>query len=189
MAYHFDESQLLINLYAVRTIFPGEELSISYRDVSVSRDERHSALKETWGFGCTCSSCSLDRQLSEESDLRLERIRKSQETLNDWSLPTLTPQERENAKPKASLDHPSPQLAEYVIEMLQIERLDFYLSYAYKDAAYAWNAIGNAWMARTWAEKAIALGLVTDGLGWDELEGLMVIRKNPEEHQTWMARV
>lgn len=189
VAYHFDPSRLLVNFYAVRTIFPGEELTISYRDVSVSRDERHSALQETWGFGCTCSSCSLDPHLSEQSDLRLEKIRTLQEKLNDWSLPPPSPLERKHAKLKASLDRPSPELAEYVIELLKIERLDFYLPYAYKDASYAWNAVGNGWKARKWAEEAVALGLVTDGLGWDDLEGMITVRENPEDHWSWMARV
>lgn len=73
-------------------------------------------------------------------------------------------------------------MAEHIIRLLKLERLDAYLASSYTDAASAWSAIGNAWKAKEWAEEVIAMGLVSDGLRWAPLEGLRVLRENPEEH-------
>ncbi|KAH9924151.1 SET domain-containing protein [Fomitopsis serialis] len=56
---HMQEPQM--NLVVINGIAPGEEVTISYIDVTLSHEDRQKALKETYNFDCKCTLCSTPR--------------------------------------------------------------------------------------------------------------------------------
>ncbi|KAG6313980.1 hypothetical protein E4U44_002173 [Claviceps purpurea] len=61
-------------VHAVRDIDKGEEITTSYIPYLRSREWRQRALKQSFGFTCSCRICSLPAYESEERDRKLEQI-------------------------------------------------------------------------------------------------------------------
>ncbi|TFY69850.1 hypothetical protein EVJ58_g175 [Rhodofomes roseus] len=55
------EQEPQINLVAIKPIAPGEEIAISYIDITLPRQVRRKELKETYNFDCKCVLCSTPR--------------------------------------------------------------------------------------------------------------------------------
>ncbi|KAI0042507.1 SET domain-containing protein [Auriscalpium vulgare] len=74
--YYWIPESLTGEVRALRRIAPGEEITISYLELSASYEERREDLRERYGFACTCTSCSLpleerfvDDSIREETGL------------------------------------------------------------------------------------------------------------------------
>ena len=67
-----------LQIYALRAIPRGEEISISYissrRSYGSSRRSRRDSLRNGYHFTCVCSICSLPRAESRRSDARRQRL-------------------------------------------------------------------------------------------------------------------
>lgn len=48
-------------MLARRVIHPGEELTISYVNIAMPRNERRRALREIYGFWCNCPRCEKEK--------------------------------------------------------------------------------------------------------------------------------
>ena len=83
--YYFDPKTLTQHVHALRTILPGEEITISYIDPAQKRKARLHALKESWGFPCGCSSCSATSTVHSASDDRISQIEDIREELEDYA--------------------------------------------------------------------------------------------------------
>ncbi|RDW74233.1 hypothetical protein BP5796_07675 [Coleophoma crateriformis] len=132
-AYRFDHETMTQKIHAIRDILPGEELTLSYTNPSVSRQERQDRLKRLWGFQCGCNSCTQDESQGKESDDRVAQINL--------------------LKPKFT-DYPSTAtaaMAELLINLSRQEGLweTIYLPYTY--AALKYNSIGESSMAVKYA--------------------------------------
>ncbi|KAL6694819.1 hypothetical protein J3F84DRAFT_349099 [Trichoderma pleuroticola] len=83
-AYFFDKETLTHYVHAITDIAPGTEITITYIDPHMSRENRLKKLSSLWGFHCSCSLCSLHSDLAHESDERLGQINTIRERLEDW---------------------------------------------------------------------------------------------------------
>ncbi|KAI8452582.1 hypothetical protein BY996DRAFT_4563478, partial [Phakopsora pachyrhizi] len=170
-SFWFDSDTLQVYMYALRDIAPGEELTISYRGMKSSRAERQSEIHH-YGFECTCSLCSLPEYLVEVSDLRIETIIKLSDHLNNWNK-----------------DSPAtPQMAERLIQLYKLERIDAGIVEAFTYASLAYNAIGNIEKAMEYAAIALDKGLITSGPNWDDREAVLKLVTRPTEHWSYNRR-
>ncbi|KAK7683554.1 hypothetical protein QCA50_013389 [Cerrena zonata] len=59
----------LMHLVALREILPGEQVYVSYVDISVSREARQKELKDVYNFTCRCSACSNQGKLDPRASV------------------------------------------------------------------------------------------------------------------------
>ncbi|KAG0146211.1 hypothetical protein CROQUDRAFT_44743 [Cronartium quercuum f. sp. fusiforme G11] len=169
--FYFEEDKLRVIMNAVREISPGEEVTIAYRDVKMSRTNRHLELSH-YGFECTCSLCSLPDHAVAVSDSRIRMIDELTTALSDWTKDSIA----------------TPIMAEYVLELFKIERLDSDLDDAYTMLSLAHNAVGETGKARMYASMALARGIILHGPGWQELEDVLELEQSPETHWSYGIR-
>ncbi|ERT00888.1 hypothetical protein HMPREF1624_02122 [Sporothrix schenckii ATCC 58251] len=79
--YRFSHRTLSIEVVAYRDIQPGEEITISYAQLTLSRTERRAFLQNNWHFNCSCSLCRADPDAMTLSEDRRRDMRKLQATL------------------------------------------------------------------------------------------------------------
>ncbi|CCM06421.1 uncharacterized protein FIBRA_08682 [Fibroporia radiculosa] len=72
--FHFSQKTFCGQFFATRDILEGEEITVTYTDYLMSHKERNRVLKKTYGFICTCRTCSLPPALVKESDMRRRDI-------------------------------------------------------------------------------------------------------------------
>lgn len=161
-------------MHATTTIHPGEELTISYTDPIVRRATRRRAIKRSWGFDCACSACTQSPALTRASDERIATIVEYEKLLDDWSSPA-------NRKENGA----SPEMAEYIVELYELERLWAPRAEAYYRAALSWSAVGDAWKARIWAERGAKTAMVNTGPDSTEVDDMAALAESPTEHWSW----
>ncbi|KAA1111491.1 hypothetical protein PGT21_001642 [Puccinia graminis f. sp. tritici] len=172
-AFHVNSESLEIHMHALRTINPGEEMTISYRDMAQIREQRQEDISH-YGFQCTCAHCRMNEAQANESDRRLIRIEELSSKLVDWSEPAN----------EVMLDE-----ADELLELYLIERLDNNIADGYTVASVTYNSFGHTGRARRYATKALASGLTNFGANWEESEPLRQLAETPEQHWSYKARV
>ncbi|KAF2998520.1 SET domain-containing protein 5 [Curvularia kusanoi] len=172
-AYFFDEETLTHYVHAMRTIQPGEEITISYIDSEKTRAHRMRRLERNWGFKCDCSACTAHPALTAESDARLDQIQQLLEKLNDWS-------EESTA---------SPEMAEALVSLYDQERLWAYQATAYKHAAEAYSAVGNRFMAIKYARLSAEFSILDKGFSDGDVKEMKKMASAPEKTWSWNKRV
>lgn len=80
LAYHFRGMTHITT--AIRDIDAGEELSLSYIDVTLPLRQRQTRLNALWNSSCTCKACQLPSAGAEASDAPLERIKVLEDILD-----------------------------------------------------------------------------------------------------------
>ncbi|KAH9810180.1 hypothetical protein DFH28DRAFT_501845 [Melampsora americana] len=171
-AYHFDTNTLKLHVHALRDISPGEELTISYIQVEVSKKTRQEQLSRDYGFVCGCSLCSSPLHVAMLSDHRIETLRKLNTLLDDWT----------------SASKATPTMAEYAITLYKLERLDVVIYNAYLRASLAYNGVGNVEKAKIYASLALGSGLIARGPKWVDWADALELEKTPETHQSFNSR-
>ncbi|PKS09959.1 hypothetical protein jhhlp_004582 [Lomentospora prolificans] len=172
-SYHWDYKTFTQYATAIRTIYPGEELTVSYINGLRPHHKRQSGLRRSWGFSCTCPVCSVSTAQISASDARLKQI-----TLARRALADRTP-----SSPA------TPQLAEMLISLLEQERMHILMGEAYAYAALEWNGVGEAWTATRYARRAIEEEVmqVREEKG-EDIEDMMDLVEDPWEHWSWLWR-
>ncbi|KJZ75329.1 hypothetical protein HIM_05255 [Hirsutella minnesotensis 3608] len=168
--YFFDEDNLTQYVHAATTITPGTEITITYINPLMKRDERFDQLAHTWGFNCSCSACSLHPQISAESDSRLSQMDQIEDRLSE--NPT-----------------GSPQLAELLISMTKQERLDAFMGTPYRLAAKAYCAEAQHWKTVEYARLALEYGLLDEGFDAESTKDMRNLIKEPQKQSCWMSRL
>lgn len=172
--YYFDHHSFTHYVHAITTIHPGEELSISYTDPMVPRSKRRRAIKRSWGFDCACSLCTQATPLTAASDARVAEIMATEKLLDHWSSP-------QGRKERGV----TPEMAEYVVELYELERLWAPRAEAYYRAALAWSSVGNEWKSRKWAEKGIQVAMINTGPESTEVTDMTSMCEDPRGHWSW----
>ncbi|KAI1803079.1 SET domain-containing protein [Daldinia bambusicola] len=167
---HSRISNMTQTTVAVRNIEPGQELSISYINVMLSREERRSRLR-TWGFECACSHCSMSDNEAAASDARLQRIKELETALENFNETIVTAET-------------GAQLA----DMYEKERLDIYLGRVYTRAALNFALFGEEEKARKYALAAVEAVERESGPDAADARAMRVLAENPKAHWTWGRR-
>lgn len=170
LAYHFRGMTHITT--AIRDIDAGEELSLSYIDVTLPLRHRQARLQALWNFTCTCRQCQLGSAEAEASDRRLERIK----VLED------------------NLDHPAKSFpagdlvahtGTELVTLYNQERLDVYIGYAYRRAALNFALFADENNAKRFAQKALEALEWQGGAEQKDLENMRGLVADPKTHWSW----
>ncbi|KAH8898021.1 SET domain-containing protein [Thozetella sp. PMI_491] len=170
--YYFNYETMTHYVHAMRDIFPGEELSLSYINPSMSRRERRKRLKESWGFSCECRSCTQDDIQGAVSDDRIAKI--------NSLLPEFLSYE--------PTSQATPKMAELLISLYQQEKMwgAIYIGYIY--AALEYSGIGDAWTATKYAHLALEYGIPAVSIESNDIFEMAKLASDPWNHWSWMKR-
>ena len=170
--YHFDTRSLTHNVHALRTIHPGEELTISYIDPVQPRQDRLERLHWNWGFKCACSSCTQSDAITAASDTRIQQIVALQNHLAD----------------RNTTSRAAPGMAELLVSLYEQERLYAPVAEAYAFAATEYNGAGDGYNAMKYASLAVEAGLVYGGASDGSVIDMKDLLEDPTEHWSWKIR-
>ncbi|KAJ4299019.1 hypothetical protein N0V90_004263 [Kalmusia sp. IMI 367209] len=172
-AYFWDEDTLSHYVHATQTIYPGQEITITYINNERKREKRMTHLKNNWGFDCTCSTCAAHPVFTAESDARIKAIEDISEALNDWT-------------PKSTA---TPEMAETLLSLYEQERLFASMGVAYKHAAEVYSSFGDRWSAIKYAQLALELLHLDRGFSDSDIKFMSEMAKEPEQSWSWKKRV
>ncbi|KAI1371250.1 SET domain-containing protein [Hypoxylon crocopeplum] len=167
---HYRITNMTHTTVAARDIAPGEELSISYIELMLSREERRSRLRK-WGFECSCSHCSMSDSEIAASDARLRRIEELETALENFNETVVT------AETGAQL-----------VDLYEKERLDIYLGQVYTRAALNFALFGEEEKARKYAQAAVDAVERESGANAGDAKAMRILAENPKAHWTWGKR-
>ncbi|KAI0419189.1 hypothetical protein F5X98DRAFT_335466 [Xylaria grammica] len=167
LAFFIDQN-LTHYTHAVRDVEPGEELTISYIDGLQIRSVRQERTRNSLGFSCACSHCTLSERDSGASDSRLLAISRIEGELSDFNS-------------QAS----SPAMIEEYIRLYKTEGLEHNIAGAYTLAALNYNLFGNAAMAKKFAELSVEAGLLERGPEAADVREMKSLADNPKAHWSW----
>ncbi|KAM4055841.1 SET domain-containing protein [Hirsutella rhossiliensis] len=167
--YFFDTQTLTHHVHAITDIMPGTEITITYIDPRMPRQQRLTDLYTSWAFNCSCSTCSLHPKLANASDARLAEITALTEHLDEGS-------------------EASPQIAQALVSLHHQERLHGTSTNAYRLAALAFCAQGEHWTTVQYARLAVEFGLLSDGFRDDGVQLMMRLAEDPEAQTCWSRR-
>ncbi|KAI8630429.1 SET domain-containing protein [Xylariaceae sp. FL1651] len=170
LAFYIDQN-LTHHTHAVRDIKAGEELTISYIDPMQVRSERQERVRNSMGFLCSCSHCSLPKNEVDASDTRLLTIARIEDELSNFNSQTS-----------------SPTMVEEFITLYKKERLEVKMSGAYTLAALNYNLFGKAGMARRYALLSVEAGLLESGPDAPDVQAMRELADNPEAHWSWSLK-
>ncbi|KAK6088909.1 lysine methyltransferase [Seiridium cupressi] len=170
--YYWDSETFTQNVFATRPILAGEEITITYVDMLLPRDERVERLDHTWHFPCACTQCTQDDRLVKASDARIAQILDLQRHFADYSKDSFA----------------TPEMAETLISLYQQERLYSRMYEAYTYAAIEYNAVGRPWEAIKYARLAIQHGFIARGAKDEDSYELYELAEDPWEHWSFMMK-
>ncbi|KAJ3556355.1 hypothetical protein NM688_g2075 [Phlebia brevispora] len=73
--YFFSFTNFTGQLWALRDIAEGEEITISYCDLAEPKETRQTYLRDQFFFDCTCATCSLPNEEAKQSDARRRMLK------------------------------------------------------------------------------------------------------------------
>jgi hypothetical protein len=150
-----------ITIQAVRDIYKGEEITISYLQSYENRQIRQEQLQEDFRFMCTCNLCSLPPDQSRDSDTKLDRIHEIDCIIAEGGVTGLV------LNPLQMLSYVDEQVrlwGELPSNVVGLTR-------AYPDAFELAIANGDLARARIFAERLVPLYLTT--LGDDSTDAIL----------------
>lgn len=157
---------------AVRDIEAGEELTLSYIDVTLPTRHRQARLKALWNFSCTCKQCKLSPAEAEASDVRLKRIKALEYNLDHPA----------KSFPAGDL---AAEAGTELVGLYEQERLDVYVGYAYRRAALNFALFGDEPNAKRFARRALGALQRQGGAGQKDLENMRGLLADPKAHWSW----
>ncbi|KAF2672451.1 SET domain-containing protein [Microthyrium microscopicum] len=139
--YRYDEDMMTHVVWALRDIEAGEEITHSYiHDPDVPSQKRKQVLRDTWAFECNCSICGASKNKVEESDQRLEIIRRQKDRL------FISAGEQKKPNMTASIEE--------LLQLYDDEGLIFPKIELFELGAYAYGQMGKEEMAMKYAHRA-----------------------------------
>lgn len=172
VVFYVDPATLMHITTAVREIYPGEELTLSYLDPFAPHPERQERARAVWGFGCECELCRAPEEAAADSEMRLAEIQWIESRLEDSSSTEV-----------------STGLISYLLGLYENEGLYCCLAGAYALAALNFNMLGFASQAVTYAGLAIEALKMEQGETAPDIRSLTELSRDPKGHFTWKGRV
>lgn len=174
--YYFDPKTLMHYTHASRTIYAGEEITITYIDPLQTRLRRRAAIRRSWGFECSCSSCSQEQHFVAESNRRIVQINKLSLLFNETGM-----EEKRVGG--------SPGLAELLVALYEQERLWGSMVWVYRMAALSHAAAGREWEALKWGFRALDAGLIDSGPMGMETRDMKRLVNSVRKHWSWELNI
>lgn len=156
----------------MRDIQPGEELTLSYIDLTLHFRQRQARLTTLWDFSCTCRQCQLPSAEAEASDTRLKRIKVLEDAMDHPAT----------GFPAGDLE---PHSGSQLVALYEQERLDVYIGYAYRRAALNYALFADEENAKNFARKALKTLEWQGGTEQKDLENMRGLRTEPKRHWSW----
>lgn len=175
--YYFDAETLTQHVHALRTILPGEEITISYIDPAQTIEDRKASLETSWGFSCTCKACSAHKPIRDASDRRVHEIKRLTAMLQDHSANGLI------TESKSGID-----VANLLIELYRLEGMLGPVAEAYAWAALEYSSARMEWDAVRFANMAVEAGLLYGGPKDSDVLSMMALMSAPQRHWSWDFR-
>lgn len=169
-ANHFDAGALMQNVHVLRPIGVGEEVTVSYLTPLLGYEERKKRIAKQWGFECTCSLCASTESFRNASDDRLGVMADLEARLDDI----------------AATRTGSTGMAELLIALYELERLDGAVADGYMYAALEYAYIGDVNAARKYAARAMEATALWRGTTHPYYRSLRTLWESPEAHKSWM---
>jgi hypothetical protein len=143
--WEWDIATFSLRLSAVRTIRPGEEITIQYTPSVRPRQERQASLRSQYGFTCFCSACTLPSLAIQKSDqvrASLDQFWATLPTFEEWCFDASMPDDMLiNAHARA-------------LRLIEQEGLQVLDCGKHVDAiAMCYGALEDVEMFRSWTEK------------------------------------
>ncbi|CAH7680957.1 hypothetical protein BY996DRAFT_4583859 [Phakopsora pachyrhizi] len=169
LAFFIENKTLKVHMRALRVISPGEELTISYRDTGIIREERQDELLKDYGFECKCAQCQMSKENQEESDRRIQAIEDLHQQLSEnWY--------------SENNDEDLRDQAEELIELYSLENLLSSSAEPHTLASLIYNSYGQTSKSKAHASKSISIGLTTSGPNWEDRKELLKLIEDPQSH-------
>ena len=116
-----------------------------------------------------------EQSLVRESDARIAEI--------------IDVRDRLNAEDPAPGEVPTPDMAELLLSLYQLERLNGYIYRGYYHAAIEHNGVGRTWKAVQHARKGVECGLIAAGTRDWRVREMQKLLKDPTKHWSWAYRM
>jgi hypothetical protein len=136
-----------LTIHALRDIWKGEEITISYLSAVRNRRARAEELLQSFKFTCSCQLCSLPPHQVKESDSALDRVHELDNVIEEAGLEGLV------SSPRRLLSHVDEQVQLWN----QQTSNEVGLVRAYPDAVQISIANGDLARGRVFANRALAL--------------------------------
>ncbi|PFH45594.1 hypothetical protein AMATHDRAFT_8946 [Amanita thiersii Skay4041] len=176
-AHKWDVATFSSSLYALRDIHAGEEICITYTDITAPRQTRRAKLEKSYGFLCHCQTCDQeDEEAVERSDL----IR---EELHDWWF--TNPGYTKWWKDLCRADDAIIKSHQRALELIERESLQALQVPFIEEIALCYAVLGEKENFRVWGKKVVDLsrianpGFATQFERWTD---------NPESMKQWAWR-
>ncbi|KAH7385096.1 hypothetical protein BKA64DRAFT_712220 [Cadophora sp. MPI-SDFR-AT-0126] len=163
-------------IHAIRSIERGAEITISY-DHGGTASERQVFLKESFGFSCTCSCCTLPPSSLQASDNRRTQIQNLDEAIGD---------------PFVMMSYPQASLRD-CYSLVQVLDQEFdgcagaLIARLYYDAFQISIAHGDQARASIFAERAYKARVICEGEDSPETLRVKSLALNPALHSSFEA--
>ena len=176
-AHKWDVTRFASYLYALRDIRAGEEICITYTDITAPRQTRRAKLLKSYGFLCNCQGCDLNGEHEvEESDL-------AREQLHDWWF--INPSYGKWRKDLCRSDDAVIKSHERALELIEREGLHALQSHFIEEIALCYAVLGNEDAFRTWGRRLVALSRISDPELSSQFDGWV---RNPSSMKLWAWR-
>lgn len=175
--YYFDPHTFVQQVHALRTILPGEEITISYIDPLQHSEHRKEALHTAWGFPCGCNACNAPLPIRSASDARIGEMRRLQEVLGDYTA---------ESEVKSSED--GIAMAELLVQLYELEGMLGPKAEGYVYAALEYSSAMRKWEALRYAHMAVEAGLLYGGPKDGDVLAMAELISDPEAHWSWGVR-
>lgn len=171
--YRFSDTTLGVEVFALRDIKPGEELTYSYVDglQEIPYKDRHKLIGSQFNFECTCRICR-DTAARRESNRRRDNIRKAKKVLSESA-----------EDPRAIVAQCKKLLRLYGDEGMVLPR-----PMTAEIAAYASNQLGEAEEAVKYAKIAREYWSIISGPASSEVKRLDELIAAPTEHGSYKPK-
>ena len=147
-AHKWDVGRFASDLYALRDVRAGEEICITYTDVTAPRQTRRAKLEKSYGFLCRCTGCL--RQV-EESD-------RAREELHDWWF--INPSYGKWWKDLCRSDDAVITSHERALGLIEREGLHALQGHFVEEIVLCYAVLGNEDAFRTWGRRFIQISRI-----------------------------